>query len=518
MEALTLSIAGLPAEFQQLRGGGVYWVDCARQADAELLCAQLLAAQDGLARAALLVAGSAPAGVSGKIDDTQGPAELAIYEIAAAQVAAALAILPLELTRALRGRVPPLCAILLPGSAVAALSAAGLQRFCAELRQWARRHAVSVVLLSHGESAALATRLLPLNDALAGLAQLYPAKGEFGYLLHFWRNGLGVSAAREFALHREQARGQSPRLALLRGTTMAVFGEGASDHRSYLADADVLEGAPPLSADWRLFEGWGPMLAHVAHAQASSVVFAIHGNSQVDPLAAILHRLRRERGNALKLVVREMAPCLRYADERLLMGCGATLIVPHGTPLARFLTVLESVQGNVWHGTLPVDIEAAAKAFRPPPVKGLVTPAQFWELVTNIEEATATSGLDNALVQLKPLRGLRPEQVLGQCRIRRQGDLACLYQGQIHLFLFACRREGVERALDRMFRLPWREIFIGYQLVARDGLAAMAQVHESVDRFRLASPHPGAAAAMREADPEALQPRPVCLSVEGEIQ
>src|SRR5690606_3569173 len=158
------------------------------------------------------------------IDDTQGPAELAIYEIAAAQVAAALAILPLELTRALRGRVPPLCAILLPGSAVAALSAAGLQRLCAELRQWARRHAVSVVLLSPGEPAALATRLLPLNDALAGLAQLSPAKGEFGYLLHFWRNGLGVSAAREFALHREQARGQSPRLALLRGTTMAVFG------------------------------------------------------------------------------------------------------------------------------------------------------------------------------------------------------------------------------------------------------------------------------------------------------
>ncbi|MGM3214081.1 BcsE family c-di-GMP-binding protein, partial [Klebsiella pneumoniae] len=74
-------------------------------------------------------------------------------------------------------------------------------------------------------------------------------------------------------------------------------------------------------------------------AREATVVLAITENAQVDALARLLHRLRRERGNALKLVVRELQPCLRYADERLLMQCGGSLVVPADTPLPRLLTL-----------------------------------------------------------------------------------------------------------------------------------------------------------------------------------
>ena len=51
------------------------------------------------------------------------------------------------------------------------------------------------------------------------------------------------------------------------------------------------------------------MLPAALQAREATVVLAIDENAQVDALARLLHRLRRERGNALKLVVRELQPC-----------------------------------------------------------------------------------------------------------------------------------------------------------------------------------------------------------------
>ncbi|MFY1079425.1 BcsE family c-di-GMP-binding protein, partial [Escherichia coli] len=108
----------------------------------------------------------------------------------------------------------------------------------------------------------------------------------------------------------------------------AIGSASGSDRDVYLAQTEVLEGAPPLSAAWRLYDGWGGLLPAALQAREATVVLAIDENAQVDALARLLHRLRRERGNALKLVVRELQPCLRYADERLLMQCGCSLVVP----------------------------------------------------------------------------------------------------------------------------------------------------------------------------------------------
>src|SRR5690606_543982 len=84
------------------------------------------------------------------------------------------------------------------------------------------------------------------------------------------------------------------------------------------------------------------------------VVLSIGENADVDALARIVFELRSERGNGLKLVVREMQPCLRYADERLLLESGASLVAPANLPLARVLTLLETIQGQTWQGALPV--------------------------------------------------------------------------------------------------------------------------------------------------------------------
>ena len=67
-----------------------------------------------------------------------------------------------------------------------------------------------------------------------------------------------------------------------------------------------------------------------------------------------------------------MGPCLRYLDEHLLLLCGASLIVPFGTSLPRFLGLLDSLSGQLWTRSLPDDLDATLKRLCPPALCGLL--------------------------------------------------------------------------------------------------------------------------------------------------
>jgi cellulose biosynthesis protein BcsE len=185
--------------------------------------------------------------------------------------------------------------------------------------------------------------------------------------------------------------------------------------------------------------------------------------------------LRQLRGNALKLVVREMAPTLRYQDEQLLLACGASQIVPFGASLSRFLTMVDSIQGYVWRRHLPADFDALLARLRPLPVCGLVAPRAFAEAVQQMWHGHRNGEIVHQLLVLRPVPGLSPLQACSRTLFRRDGDIACVVGEVLFLFLFACRSEGVEQALDHIFQLSWKELFISQDLlVSVDSLTAPA--------------------------------------------
>ena len=432
----------------------------------------------------------------------QGPARIHLHEAAVADLALAVRALPADLARCAAAR-QTLCLVQVPAAALENLQGASLARWCRQLHDWAVAGGHCVLLLCHGEVATLAPRLLPLNRLCSGVAQLYPHRGALQYLVHYWSNAEGVFAHRDF-----DTEWRGFRLGVIAdgdGLMADVLAQAGGDRFLYLAQASVLEGAPPFSPAWRLFESWATLAAQVMQAQAATVVLAIDDNADVDALARLLHRLRRERGNQLKLVVREMAPCLRYANERLLLQSGVNLVVPANVPLARFLTLLETIQGQHWQGQLSADQERLIRLHRPPEIGGIVSAAQFKQVVGELLGSDG-SAVESALLALQPVAGLRAAQTLQQLHMRRRGDLACIHGGQVWLFLFACRRDGVERALGNLFRLPWREMFDGYQRLAEYDLAAMDARDDAVPVLAAATPAP----AMDE-EPAVRYPRPMRL-------
>ena len=508
LKTISLAIDGLPFELTRLRVGGVYWVACADAGHADLFAAGVLAGSDALPLAVVAALGRPPASMVAPLTAEQGPARIRLHEAAVADLAPAVRALPADLARC-AGAHGTLCVVQVPATALESLEGAHLARWCRQLHDWASAGGHCVLLLCHGEAATLAPRLLPLNPLCSGVAQLYPHRGALQYLVHYWSNAEGVFAHRDF-----EARWSGFRLGVVAdgdGAVAAALAQEGGDRFLYLAQADALEGAPPFSPAWRLFENWSALVAAALQAQAATVVLSIGENADVDALARIVFELRSERGNGLKLVVREMQPCLRYADERLLLESGASLVAPANLPLARFLTLLETIQGQTWQGRLPDDPERLIRLHRPPDVGGIVTPAQFRQLAVELLDQGG-GVVESAVLVLQPVAGVSPVQALQQLQMRRRGDFACMYAGQVWLFLFACRSDGVERALGNLFRLPWRELFDGYERQAGHDVAAMSAAaggFAAAPMQQMPPPEPAAPA------PSWTAPRPIRLGGEG---
>lgn len=491
-----LAIPGLGAEHSQFHAHGLYWLACDTTESAATLCRQVIAGLPEDSRAALLGGGRAIAEALDRLDPTSGPAQLALYE------ADLQAILHLQkdLPRIdLPGRV------LVAWVPTAAWPGGEAERWCAALRQAALAAGALIVVISEGQSAALIERLRAFNQCLDGLAQVYRGQGGARYLQHFWSNLLGVAGPQDVELARDAA-------GFAVAGRLQPLSDAGGDELLCLAQSQVLEGAPALSEHWQVFDNISDVSAKASRAVSATVIFAMDGGQRLDVLARQLHTLRQLRGNALKLVVREMAPTLRYQDEQLLLACGASQIVPFGATLSRFLTMVDSIQGYVWRRHLPADFDALLARLRPLPVCGLVAPRVFAEAVQQMWHGHRNGEIVHQLLVLRPAPGLSPLQACSRTVFRRDGDVACVVGEVLFLFLFACRSEGVEQALDHIFQLSWKELFISQDvLVSLDSLESAAFLDETTPQPPLAESVALPAAHKRPA----LSPRRIAPLQQG---
>jgi cellulose biosynthesis protein BcsE len=450
---ISLAISGLLDQQIVLRAGGLYWVTVDHSTDAKLLVRQFLEALPESVPATLIAGAGSVQDIISDLAPDRGPDKLKLFEIAQRVIEPGLATLTRDLGRA--GILPSsqILLVLPSNSWTESTTATQLQRWLKRVRGWLLERNATLLVITHGEAALLHAQLLQLNQTLSGLSRLYHFNGDLRYQLHFWHNDLGVTAGQEFKLSDKNNA-----LTLIPQTAVDTQPRVADDQHVYLAERSVLEGAPSMSKHWYLFESREALLEAADTARAATVIVGIDNSYQLLDLAQQLHDLREHCGPELKIVVREMEPSVRYRDERLLLACGANLIVPDGTLLSRFLSMIESIQGQRWQYTQSIDFNTLLERQRPPQIRGLVSPREFYEAVSQIYR-DSSGEVTHQLMKFEPVPGLGEELFLNQMCLRRFGDFACLLDGELYLFLFACRADGLEPALGNICRLPWRDLF-----------------------------------------------------------
>lgn len=464
---ISLAIQGLQDPQIALRAGGLYWVTVDQLADAKLLARQYLESIPERVPATLIVCAGLVQNFISDLAPDRGPGTLKLFEIAQKVVRPALTTLPRDLNRAGIAPESQILLVMPANSWADSTTVNQLQRWCERLRLWLQTRNATLLVIAHGEAAPLHAQWLQLNETLSGLGRLYRHNGDIRYQLHFWHNDMGVSAGHEFKLSI-----QNNALTLIPETAIDTQPRVADDQHVYLAERAVLEGTPSLSRHWYLFENRQALFEEARSARAATIIVGIDNSHLLLELAQHLHDLREHCGPALKIVVREMEPAVRYRDERLLLACGANLIVPDGTLLSRFLSMIESVQGQRWQHAQSSDFATLLERQRPPQIRGLVSPREFFETIEQIYNESSGE-VTHQLVKFQPVPGLDDELFLNQMCLRRYGDIACLLNGDLYLFLFACRADGLDPALSNICRLPWRDLFLQRQVLS--GLADLPE-------------------------------------------
>lgn len=457
-----------------MQPSGCYWLTANRQEDARTLVRQCITAQ----RAVALISVNVPPEDFLTPAPPGGPEAIPLFSLP--ETRQALLAFADDVTRVLTGK-SRLLIFFTPTTLWEKLTPEEIRLWVKKSQQTLNGKQISLLIITSGSGINnLRNQLQAFYRHVDGLAQLDWQQDSWNYRINWWANGGGMLADRALRLS-------------LNKNSFALINQDEqnnpltlNDEQFYLAEQSVLEGAPPLSKQWTLFEDNASVYNRAQQANAATVVFTLQHNDQIGTLATQIHSLRRTRGSGMKIVVREMQTALRYSDERLLLACGVNAIVPFSAPMSRFLTTLEGVQGHSYNRHVPADISALMNSMQPLQERGYLPLEAFCQSVTLLVSNTLLpENGKGLLVALRPVPELRAEQALTLCKPRRFGDLVTQVDERLYLFLSSCRFNDLDTALKFIFRLPHNEIFTN-RLVWYEDLQILSEVRQMSGKVQTA--------------------------------
>ena len=337
------------------------------------------------------------------------------------------------------------------------------------LQQWAQRRRIAVVLVFHAnlhQKTDRATELLQFARVLAGVARITAeapmvASASLASTdaptpcctLLFWFGLVSVATGTTLAL-------QVGRDGFLQSRdNRAAARHVAHDDDTVIVQRSALAGSGGAPANWIVCDTLAAVLDAAADAQAATVILTFERTTPQDLLMQAVYRLRRQSGQRLKIIVRELQVRLRYNEEALIARLGANLIVPMEVSYARFLSMMEILQSQLYDASLPSTYEQALVEGLPQHETGYLAPQAFAQSVTQTLARARSLTIDNVLIRLTLGSGLSPLDAMRHCTVKRAGDIYTCDRKTVLVFLFACRENDATQTLGRIFALPVGELF-----------------------------------------------------------
>lgn len=457
-----------------MQPAGCYWVTADREEDARLLARQCISVQRSVA---LITSGSQPQELLTPAPQG-GPNAIPLFSLP--QTRQALLNLTDDLARVLPEK-PRLVIFFTSSQLWEKITAEEIKGWLKRLQDWLSGKQISLLIVTSGSGINnVRHHLQVFYRHLEGLSHLDWQQDSWNYRINWWANGDGMLADRVMRLSA------SDHCFTLLNQEEQNTPLTLNDEQRYIAEKSVLEGAPPLSSQWSLFDDNQAVYDRALQANAATVIFSLQHSDTIPGMASQIHSLRRSRGSGLKIVVREMQTALRYSDERLLLACGVNAIVPFSAPMSRLLTTLEGIQGQLFNRHVPADLSALLKSMQPLQERGYLSPEAFSQSVTLLVNNTLLpENGKGLLVALRAVPELKPEQALTLCKPRRYGDLVTLMNDRLYLFLSSCRFNDLDTALKFIFRLPHDEIFTN-RLVWYEDLQILSEVRQMAGKIKTA--------------------------------
>ncbi|WP_428944739.1 cellulose biosynthesis protein BcsE [Pantoea sp. FN060301] len=442
--AFTLGFGQARQACMRMQPAGCYWVTVNPEEDARLLARQCVSTQRPVA---LIHSGIGP-----DVLLSDGPA--AVPHIALPETEEALMGLADD-PAAILPRSPGVILFFTTSSLWEILSADTRYRWMKKMQAFiSGQQSTLLIITATPETNPLRPQLQTFYRYLSGLSHLSRHHDHWDYRISWWTDNEGMLTDRTLRLSLTDGR----------FTQISQEEEAAppvpDDAQLYLVEKSVLENSPPDASRWHLFENNAELYGRARQAEAATVVFSLHHSEEIANLASHIHSLRRSRGSALKIVVREKQAALRYSNERLLLACGVNAIVPFTAPVSRLFATLEEIQGHAYNRHVPAELDALLRSTHPLQERGYLPPACFFRSVAGrINNALLPENCKGLLIALDTVPGLSSTEALELCKPRRFGDVVTLAEEKLWLFLSSCRYSDLDTALRFIFRQPHEQMF-----------------------------------------------------------
>ena len=434
-----------------MQSPGFYWINTDNATDAEQFCKQIIVALPQNANAALICQNEIPPSVLTDFT-TLSIEKLPLFTMP--EKKAAILHLTTDLMRALK--TTQRLFILLANSNLWQLcTASETQMWVRKTSKWLSTEQSTLLILNHGSgSNQLYNHLFSQHRFLDGLSKLQWQENALQYSISWWATETGFTANQILYMDKDQndwhIQPNNQQKTIL----------SQNDEFRYLADKRILEGVLPPSENWQLLENNELLVQQAKQLQAATIIFSLSDSNQMNELAKQVHYLRCQCGDALKIVIREMSNNIRYSDERLLLACGANLTVPHLVSLPKFLTMLESIQGQRFNRFVPQDFDALLGAMHSIEQKGYLPVKQFTQVVmSRMNNKLLPENGKGLLVALVPEENVETKQALSLCDLKRSGDIITFTKNRLFLFLSTCAVSDLDTALNFIFQQPVNVIF-----------------------------------------------------------
>jgi cellulose biosynthesis protein BcsE len=340
--------------------------------------------------------------------------------------------------------------------------------FFIKTKNWATNQKIAINFIIYGATvtSTIKPKLALLNRYISGLATLqHIDDSHSNYHVIFWGSHHGVTSNVEFNISTN-SRNQYCVTSRENDSNYRSGLKLNDDDRVYVSKTAIDNGIQVpgkviiTNTNIDTFN-----IIETIHIQASTVILSCYDTHEVKQLALDCFHLRRKAGGAVKIIVREMAQCLRYSDEKFLMKAGVNLITPYNMSYAKFLSLIEALQGQVFTRQIPNSIESLLKFDKEYGYKGYLSNENFVSYCSKLIEISEQTQLHFSLIRLNLLPGMSSEECLRLCHIRRDGDIATACEHAIYILFSAVRMNDAETALNNIFEIPVIDLFHSHAII-----------------------------------------------------
>jgi len=215
---------------------------------------------------------------------------------------------------------------------------------------------------------------------------------------------------------------------------------------------------------FHVLDGFDDVFASIPQNIASTVILPCEKYMDIENLAHLAYRLRKNCNTESKLIVREMNQCIRYSDEQFLLHSGVSLVIPVGVPVSRILGQITAIQNHVYNVQLPSSAKSLTALRSRLDFQGHYQASEFCSVMLETITEHNRINVEYALIRLDIISGIPASECVKLCQIKRNGDIYTAFNDAIYIFLSDIRSNDIAPVLNNIFGLNVLEYFSQYEI------------------------------------------------------